>query len=81
MAALAAGLLAAGVPSAAQANFTPPYTTQCSGGEAFGIDTGLEREATNNLAFEFDEEDLSSPLSCAGQGPLVELLASSSPAA
>lgn len=76
-----AGLLAVVVPSAAQADFTSPYTTQCSGGEAIGFDTSLQREATNNLAFEFEEEDFSSPLSCAGRGPIVALLAGSSPAA
>jgi ABC-type phosphate transport system substrate-binding protein len=75
---IGAGLLAMGA-SSAQANFTPPYTTQCSGGEAAIIDTGLQREAAATQAFEFEEEDLTSPLSCAGRGPSVRVFSSGTP--
>lgn len=76
-----AGLLTLGVASVAQAEFTPPYTTQCSGGEAALITPGLEQEAVSNLAFEFEEEDITSPLSCAGRGPTVRSFTDTSPTA
>jgi len=69
-----AGMLAVGVPSVAQASFSAPYNTQCSGGEAAGKITEPEGEAANSLVFAFEEEDFSSPLSCAGRGPRVELV-------
>jgi ABC-type phosphate transport system substrate-binding protein len=71
-------LLAMGA-SSAQAEFTPPYTTQCSGSEAAIIDSGLQREAAATQAFEFEEEDLTSPLSCAGRGSSVRVFSSGTP--
>lgn len=64
--------------SPVQASFTPPYTTQCSGGQARGIFAGLQIEAALVWGQEFTEEDLSSPLSCAGRGPTIAYTAATS---
>lgn len=66
-----AAILVAAVAPTAQAEFTPPYTTQCSGGEAPGITTGLQTNIASNWAFQFEEEDVTSPLSCANLGPRI----------
>lgn len=58
-------------PAVSQAEFTPPYTTQCSGGEATGPVPSLQTEIADHWAFQFEEEDTSSPLSCARRGPTV----------
>jgi ABC-type phosphate transport system substrate-binding protein len=70
-AAFGASVLALATSSAASANFTPPYTEQCSGGEAVGITTGVQQPILSNWSHLFEEEDTTSPLSCAGRGPLL----------
>lgn len=76
-----ASALALSVASVAQAEFTSPYTTQCSGGEASLIGGQPGQSALDNLAFEFEERDVASPLSCAEEGPSVEVFTRTGPAA
>jgi ABC-type phosphate transport system substrate-binding protein len=64
------GLLTIAAAPAAQAEFTPPYTTQCSGGQAPAITTGLASQIQIESGYGF-EEDIYSPLACAGRGPSV----------
>jgi ABC-type phosphate transport system substrate-binding protein len=70
---VASALLGAGVvillaSPVAQADFTPPYTEQCSGSGVAGIIAGLQTNVARHWASEFTEEDITSPLSCAGRG-------------
>jgi ABC-type phosphate transport system substrate-binding protein len=60
--------LALAAPAASQAGFTSPYTTKCSGSTALGISTGLQSNVGQRWKFEFEDEDITSPLSCAGTG-------------
>jgi ABC-type phosphate transport system substrate-binding protein len=55
-------------PTMAQASFTPPYTTQCSGSEVEGLDTGLQADIDTTWTLDFQFDDTTSPLSCAGKG-------------
>jgi ABC-type phosphate transport system substrate-binding protein len=66
------------LPAVGQAAFAPPYTTQCSGGQAVGINPTLQIEIASRWGFKFEEEDRSSPLSCAGRGPTVRYTTSTS---
>jgi ABC-type phosphate transport system substrate-binding protein len=64
------GLLALVLPAAGEASFTPPYTTQCSGGRVPAITTGLQSSIATTWRAEFEFEDTTSPLSCtAFEGP------------
>lgn len=69
---LGIGALALAASSVAQAEFTPPYTSQCSGGGAGAITTGLQTDIALKWAAGFASEDTTSPLSCAHLGPRVE---------
>lgn len=66
-----AGLLVLAGSPAAQADFVSPFTTQCSGGEAAGITTGLQIELGERWRAEFLHEDTGSPLACTSGGPNV----------
>lgn len=79
--ALALAVLGLAVPAASQAEFTPPYTTQCSGGEAKGPVPSLQAEIADRWGVMFQEEDITSPLSCARRGPSVNPSFASSPEA
>lgn len=72
---LAGGLLALMAPAIAQANFVSPYTTQCSGAGIVGLGTGLQAPISNTWRPQFQEEDVTSPLSCAGRGISVSYVA------
>ncbi len=71
------GVLALAAASVAQAEFKPPYNTQCSGGVAEAPVTFLHLELTGRWASEFGENDFTSPLACAGRGPGIEYFAES----
>jgi ABC-type phosphate transport system substrate-binding protein len=76
---LSAGVLTIGASSAAQAEFAPPFNKQCSGGLASGIIAGLQTGVSSHWGFNFEEEGLTSPLSCARKGPRIEYVSSTSP--
>jgi ABC-type phosphate transport system substrate-binding protein len=69
---IGAGVLVLAWSSVAQAEFTPPYNTQCSGGVVEGTIAYLQLNLTQHLATAFEETDLTSPLACAKKGPGVE---------
>lgn len=69
------GVLALAAVSSAQAEFTPPYTTQCSGSTITAIDTGLQTPIVGTWSFEFEHGDTTSPFSCALRGPGVSNVA------
>jgi ABC-type phosphate transport system substrate-binding protein len=81
LALIGASVLTLAASSVAQAEFTPPYNTQCSGGVAEGLFPSLQINLTKHWASDFEEEDFTSPLSCAGRGPSIEYFASSNVAA
>ncbi|HTA15852.1 MAG TPA: hypothetical protein VK781_13435 [Solirubrobacteraceae bacterium] len=60
-----AAMLIAAAPAASQANFTPPYNTQCSGTLVFDFGTELQEPAASILINHFEGEE-ASPLACVG---------------
>jgi hypothetical protein len=80
-AAMAIAGLGLAAPAASQGEFTPPYTTQCSGGQAKGPVPSLQKKLVNRWAFQFEEEDITSPFSCAHRGPTVNPVFALSPEA
>jgi ABC-type phosphate transport system substrate-binding protein len=65
----------------AQAEFTPPYTTQCSGSTIGSLNTGLQARVASTWTAEFETFDVESPLACAGLGPEVNNFTDTTPSA
>jgi ABC-type phosphate transport system substrate-binding protein len=68
---LGAGALSLVPAVAAHAEFKAPYNTQCSGGTAKAITTGLATQIGEKVNLSFSRQDETSPLSCAFKGPSV----------
>src|ERR1700722_12566792 len=65
------GALAIMGPAVAQADFTPPYTTQCSGNAIEGPGSGLQQDIAGTWTEQFGFTGTSSPASCASTGKEV----------
>lgn len=68
---IGAGMLSLVSAAAAHAEFKAPYNTQCSGSPVQASTSGLGSEIGKIENLYFEEEDTTSPLSCAHRGPGV----------